>query len=132
MTQKQILVFTLSIVGMPGLGSIARAAEPSRITVPHLLMMEDMGDKKEEKKEEKKGGKEEKIAVDKLPAAVTEGVKKEMPTGTITDAEKETDDGKTIYELDVTVADTVYEVKVSEEGKVLSKEVDKEDTKEKK
>ncbi len=69
--------------------------------------------------------KEEKIAIKDLPAKVVAAVEAAMPGGKITDAEKQTTDGKTSYELDVESGGTTYEVVVSEEGKVLSKKVDK-------
>ena len=42
---------------------------------------------------------EEKVALDKVPKAVMEGVKKRFPKAKVTEAAKETADGKTVYEV---------------------------------
>jgi uncharacterized membrane protein YkoI len=42
---------------------------------------------------------EEKIDLDKVPAAVLEAVKKKLPDLKVTGAAKETEDGKTLYEV---------------------------------
>src|SRR6202000_1193763 len=75
--------------------------------------------------------KENKITLDKVPPAVTDAVKKEVPDGTITDAEKEEKHGKTVYEIDVKSGDTTYEVKTSEDGKFISKKIDEDEKDEK-
>ena len=88
----------------------------------------EMKDKENDKKEEH----EDKIAVDQLPAAVVDAVKQAMPDGKITEAQKEKKDDAVVYELDVKSGDKVYEVKVSEAGKVLSQKIDEEDKKDEK
>src|SRR5205085_11412445 len=42
---------------------------------------------------------EEKVPLDKLPKAVTEAVKKKFPRAELVSAEKEKQDGKTVYEV---------------------------------
>ena len=81
---------------------------------------------------EEKNEHEEKIAIDKLPQAVTDAVKAAMPDGKITEAEKENKDGKTVYSLDVESKGKTFDVSVSEAGKVLSTEEEKEEKGEKK
>ena len=93
---------------------------------PSIVRAEDKA-AKEEKDEH-----EEKIALDKVPQAVTDAVKTAMPDGKITEAEKENKDGKTVYSLDVEAKGKTFDVAVSEDGKVLSTEEDKEEKGEKK
>jgi len=70
---------------------------------------------------------EQTIDVSAVPAAVTAGVTTAMPDAKITGAEKEIKDGKTVYELDVTSQNKKYEVKVGEDGKVISSKEEKDD-----
>ena len=92
-------------------------------TVAALLADTDKDEKKE---------KEIKVEIKDLPAAVTEAIKKAMPDGKITEAEKEMKGGKTIYSLDVTNGGKEYDVEVSEDGKILKTEEEKDAKNEKK
>jgi hypothetical protein len=65
------------------------------------------------------------MTVDQLPPKVVKTVQKHVPDGTIVSAETMIWNGKTIYEIDVKSGDTVYELKVHENGKYISKNVDK-------
>ena len=76
--------------------------------------------------------KEVKIEIKDLPTAVTDAVKKAMPDGKITEAETEKKDGKTVYSLDVKVGEKEFDVVVSEDGKILKTEEDKDAAKEQK
>jgi hypothetical protein len=72
---------------------------------------------------------EQKVTVKDLPAAVSAGAARAYPTGQITGAEKKEDDGKikngkTVYELDVKSGGKNLEVKVAEDGTVLSQKED--------
>jgi len=67
---------------------------------------------------------EQKVPVDQIPQAVVDAVKKELPDGTITEAEKQKKHDKVIYEMDVKSGKIVYEVKISEDGTFISKAVD--------
>jgi hypothetical protein len=72
---------------------------------------------------EKKEDKGEKVAVDKLPKAVSDAVKKAMPGARITKANKLEKDGKVTYYLDdVKVGKKGWDVTVAEDGKILKKE----------
>jgi uncharacterized membrane protein YkoI len=82
----------------------------------------EKGDEKDEKEEHEE--KEDKVSIDKIPAAVVDAVKKEVPDGTITEAEKEEKHDQMVYEMDVKSGDIVYEVKISEAGKFISKKID--------
>ena len=59
---------------------------------------------------------EEKIAPDKLPKPILEAVKKRFPKAEITGAAKETEDGKTEYEVSLKDGDTKYDVMFSADG----------------
>ncbi|HVK11867.1 MAG TPA: PepSY-like domain-containing protein [Gemmataceae bacterium] len=59
---------------------------------------------------------EEKIALDKLPKPILETVQKRFPKAEITGAAKETEDGKTEYEVSLKDGDTRYDVMFSAEG----------------
>jgi uncharacterized membrane protein YkoI len=63
----------------------------------------------------------EKLKVADLPAAISDGVKKEFPAGKITTAEKLTKAGVVTYEMDVDVAKKTYEVVFDADGKLLTK-----------
>jgi len=71
-----------------------------------------------------KEGKEVKVTLDQLPAAVKATVQKEADGGTIKDIDKETEDGKTTYEADATINGKPYEIKVAEDGSLISKKLD--------
>ena len=76
---------------------------------------------------EKEEGNEVKIKFAEAPAAVQATLKKESGGATIESIDKETDDGKTIYEADVMIDKQNYEIKVAEDGKLISKKVDNEE-----
>lgn len=56
----------------------------------------------------------------KLPAAVQATVKAQTAGGTIKEIEKETEEGKTFYEVDFMKGSDRQEIKVDESGKVMS------------
>ena len=76
---------------------------------------------------EGKEGHETKIKFSEAPAAVQATLKKESNNAAIDEVDKETDDGKTIYETDVTVDGKTWEIKVAEDGSLISKKVEEED-----
>ncbi len=67
-------------------------------------------------------GDEEKVPVDELPQAVLDAVENAVPGGNIQEAEKETEKGKVVYEVEVLKDGKEYEVEVSESGSVLEVE----------
>ncbi len=69
---------------------------------------------------------EEKVAFDKLPGAVKEAVKKHFPEAKVRGAASEVEDGKTTYEVELTVEGRSVNVAMNAEGKIL--EVEKEIT----
>ena len=68
--------------------------------------------------------KEEEIAVEDLPAAVTVAVQKAFPGGAIQRAEKEMEENGLVYEVKVRMDSKVLEVEVSPAGKILEVEED--------
>jgi len=78
----------------------------------------------EEKDEHKCGDKaanEQKVSIDKVPAAAKATILKEVGNGTINKIEQDTKDGKTIYETDATIAGKKVEFKVAADGTLLGK-----------
>jgi uncharacterized membrane protein YkoI len=76
---------------------------------------------------------EEKIPLDKVPKAVLDAVKAKFPDVKLSEASKEKEGGKTIYELAFTYKDYKYEVELEEDGtfvaidkKIEAKELPKE------
>ncbi len=65
------------------------------------------------------GDKEVPVEIKDLPAVVTDAIKKAYPEGKIIKADKETENGKTVYGVDVKVGDKVYDVDVDEAGKIV-------------
>jgi uncharacterized membrane protein YkoI len=65
-------------------------------------------------------GDEEKIPLDKVPKAVLDAVKAKFPDVKLSEASKEKEDGKTIYELAFTYKDYKYEVEFEEDGTIIA------------
>jgi uncharacterized membrane protein YkoI len=65
---------------------------------------------------------EEKIALDKLPKAVTDAIKKAYPDAEMKSAEKEKENGKEVFEVVLKNKDQTLEVTLTPEGKILSVE----------
>ncbi len=74
-----------------------------------------------------KGKTEEKVTLDQVPAAVKATILKEAGNNAITEIEKETKDGKVVYEAEWKVDGKEVEIKVAEDGTLLGKEVDGDD-----
>jgi uncharacterized membrane protein YkoI len=68
------------------------------------------------------GDKEEKVSLDKLPAAVAKALKAQAGDEKITGLSKEKDEGKTVYEATFTKKGHVHDVTVDEDGKLVSDE----------
>jgi hypothetical protein len=63
---------------------------------------------------------EEKIALDKLPKAVVDAVKAKFPDAELVGAEKETENGKTQYEVSIKNKKDKVDVIVTSEGKIVA------------
>ena len=61
---------------------------------------------------------EEKVPLDKLPKAVVKALKDRFPDAELKAAEKETEDGKTVYDVDLKSKGDTYEVLVTPEGEI--------------
>jgi len=65
---------------------------------------------------------EEKVSLDKLPAAVAKALKQQAGKDKITDLSKEKEHGKTLYEATFKRDGRVHDVTVDEEGNLVSDE----------
>jgi uncharacterized membrane protein YkoI len=65
---------------------------------------------------------EEKVSLDKLPKAVVTALKDRFPNAELKSAEKETADGKTVYDVSLKHKGDNYEVAVSPEGVITGYE----------
>jgi uncharacterized membrane protein YkoI len=72
---------------------------------------------------------EEKIKPESLPKAVADAVKARFPEGKITDAAKEEDDGKVVYDVELKMNGRKYESDILANGTILEveKEIDAKD-----
>ncbi|MDP2896386.1 MAG: hypothetical protein Q8Q12_07480 [bacterium] len=72
-------------------------------------------------------GKEAKVKVEDLPDAVKATlngfIEKEAPGAKIEEIEKELEDGKIIYDIELEVGDKDIELEIAEDGTLLEKEV---------
>jgi uncharacterized membrane protein YkoI len=68
--------------------------------------------------------KTEKIAPDKLPKKVADAIKARFPNAEITSAEKETEDGKVVYDIELKHKERKYEIDIQENGTIV--EIEKE------
>ena len=81
----------------------------------------------EDKKGEEDEGNEVKVALADCPAPVKATIAKESDNAKVDTVDKETKDGKTIYEADAMINGQNYEIKVAEDGKLISKKMDNEE-----
>jgi hypothetical protein len=65
---------------------------------------------------------DETISVEKLPAAVKKAIKKRFPKAEIEKASKETEDGKTTYEVLLEIDDKPIDVAIKADGTILEVE----------
>ncbi|MHC4500049.1 MAG: PepSY domain-containing protein, partial [Planctomycetota bacterium] len=70
---------------------------------------------------------EEQVSIDQVPAVVKATILKEAQGGTIKEIERETEDGKTLYEAEVIINGQEVEIEVAADGTLLGKEVEDED-----
>jgi hypothetical protein len=77
--------------------------------------------------EEAQDSNEEKVKLEDCPKAVQDTLKKASAGGKIEEIEKETENGKTVYEAEVVIEGDEYEVKVAEDGKLLGKTLENDD-----
>ena len=70
---------------------------------------------------------EEPVTLDQVPAAVKATILKESAGAKITEIERETKDGKTVYEAEYLQDGREIEIKVAPDGTLLGREVEQED-----
>jgi hypothetical protein len=78
---------------------------------------------------EKEEGNEVKVKIADVPEAVRKTLARESDNAKIDEVDKETDEGKTIYEADVKMNNHNYEIKVATDGTLISKKLDEGDEK---
>ncbi|HSV15838.1 MAG TPA: hypothetical protein VLI90_16365 [Tepidisphaeraceae bacterium] len=71
-------------------------------------------------------GNEVKMKLDQVPPAVRDSLTREAGGAQVGDVDKESKDGRTVYETDAMINGTNYEIKVDEAGKLISKKIDNE------
>ena len=64
-------------------------------------------------------GEEESVVLEKVPKAVREAVKARFPDAKATDAAKETEDGKVVYEVTIKDKERKIDVTLTPEGELL-------------
>lgn len=67
------------------------------------------------------------ISLNDVPKPVRETILKQAKGGKVEEIEKETEDGKTIYDADIVIDGKKFELKVGENGKLLSKQAEEDD-----
>jgi hypothetical protein len=67
---------------------------------------------------------EKKLSQDQIPAAVLKTLQKESDNAKLDDVEKQSDGDKTVYEADVSINGKIYEIRVSDDGTLLSKKLE--------
>ncbi|MBI3865272.1 MAG: PepSY-like domain-containing protein [Planctomycetia bacterium] len=60
----------------------------------------------------------EKVSLDKLPKAVSAALKSKFPDAKLTSAEKETVDGKTVFNVALNFKDHDHDVRLTDDGKI--------------
>jgi len=78
----------------------------------------------------KERGKEVKVNVTDLPDAVRATLEKEAPGAEIEEMEKQEEEGKVVYDVDVKIEGKEFELKIAANGTVLKKEAEEEEEKE--
>jgi hypothetical protein len=78
---------------------------------------------------EEEEGNEVKMTLDQVPPAVRAALQREAQGAAITTVDKEESKGRTIYETDVMMNGKNWEIKVDEDGRVVSKKLDPESEK---
>lgn len=118
----------MSMAGSP----LAGLSRPVSFAVADKKEMEkeDADGEKDAEKDDEKGEKkwkkdiEESVPMNMIPQAVLDAVKKEVPNGTITEAELEVKKGHIMYGFDVTDGAMKYDINITVDGKFFSKVVD--------
>ena len=84
-------------------------------------------DEDDESDDEDENEDEEEFSIDQVPAPVRATILKEAEGGTIEEIDVEDEDGQKVYEADAIINGQEVEIRVAEDGKLLSKQVEDED-----
>lgn len=76
-------------------------------------------------------GHEKTISINDVPSPARAGLERAAAGGKITSIEKGTKDGKVVYSADATINGKAYDITVDESGKLISKELEDPNEKEK-
>lgn len=71
---------------------------------------------------------EEEVALDKLPAAVRAAAEKAVPGIVLQEADRETEDGTVVYDVEGEANGKEYELEITADGKVLEVESEDDDS----
>lgn len=74
-----------------------------------------------------KGESEEQVTLEQCPPAVQDTIKAQASGGVIMEIEKETKNGKTIYEAEILKDGKTIEIKVAEDGTLIKSKVEDDD-----
>ena len=96
---------------------------------PELELTGEDADTEDQDDEEGEEANEVKMSLDQVPAPVRATLTREANGATIKTVDKEEQHGKTIYETDVMSGGKNWEIKVDENGKLISKKLDNEEEK---
>ena len=77
--------------------------------------------------DEEDEGDEVKISLNQVPAAARATLEREANGAAISSVDKETKDGKVVYETDVMLNGHNWEIKVDPDGKLIHKKIDEEE-----
>jgi uncharacterized membrane protein YkoI len=91
-----------------------------RVASDGKLLKEEAEDEDEDEENEEEGN----VTLDQVPPAVKATLLKEANGAKITEIEKETKNGKTVYEAEFVAGGKTVEVKVASDGKLLKREVE--------
>src|SRR5687767_10891294 len=90
--------------------TIAAIALAALVTVPACSNLERGGDD------------EIKVTLDQVPAAVRQTLEAEAKGAAISEIEKETENGQTVYEAETTIDGKPVELTIGEDGKLIARE----------
>ena len=105
--------------------SVAAAHSRAVTLIEKSLEVEEPQDAKEEEHEVR-------IKLSDCPAAVQTTFKREVHGAGIDAVEKETEEGKTVYEVEIKIEGKDYEIEVAEDGTLISKTLTEADDEEEK
>jgi len=96
-------------------------------TIVEGLECKKHDDDEDEDEDDDNDNDEEQVSINDVPQSVKATIMANAVGGTVKEIERETEDGKIIYEAEVIINGKEVEVKVGNDGKLLGKEVDDDD-----